>query len=74
MSLQTVINCPAKLYTLQSFSHNISRRQKQDLPTKLFPTVCFVKMTDVSQRLECDNVTEMRHGVDFESTVLLLNR
>lgn len=33
-----------------------------------------VKMTNVSQCLESDNVTDMQHGVAFESSVLLLNR
>ena len=31
-------------------------------------------MTNVSQRLESDNVTDNQHGVDYESSVLLLNR
>ena len=33
-----------------------------------------VKMTNVSQRLESDNVTDNEHGVVFQCSVLLLIR
>ncbi len=41
---------------------------------KLSGTNELVKMTNVSQRLGCDNVTDNQHGVDYESTVLLSKR
>ena len=36
----------------------------EPLPNKLFRTNELVKMTNVSQRLESDNVTDMQHSVD----------